>query len=854
MGTYNITQLNIQALEKFPSVLLLLGSPFVSFPSLVLLCVIVATNLFWFSPKQDKVRKPKTIHFDADETVKDVPEGKRAKWEFVAGAAEKTLLTGNCVGRSSWKVVGVEDNDDDIPFNREKNANSADLIYRNAMRNSSVEKLASSYKKRADSATNASLAAANSALAGSLFYSQLQTTQGFWPGDYGGPMFLLPGFVIACYVTGVNLGSVRKAEMLKYILNHQQGDGGWGTHIEGESTAFGSTLNYTAARLCGLKKNSKEASRARLFLHTHGGALGAPQWAKLWLAVLGCYDWKGVNPVPPELWLLPNWFPFHPGRMWCHCRMVYLPMSTLFGLRYTYENAENDSLILSLRKELYYERYECINWGRERETINPGDVYNPQTNIMTFANWFLHYTLENPVIRTIFAFPLNFLRKRAIDFCCDMVAAEDEHTNWIDIGPVNKAFQIIVAYAREGSDSKNFRRHISRIPDYLWVAEDGMKVQGYNGSQFWDSAFAAHAIGYSKLAGKKFGIYSEAEKVLDESMKLVYEFTDAAQVREDVRDRRDFFRDVSTGGWPFSTRDHGWPISDCTSEGIKTVILLHKIMENKDSHTIDKTRLEEAVSIVLGMHNPNTDGGWASYEQNRGYEWYEVLNPAQVFGDIMIDYSYTECTSACVQGLVKFAKTYPESALAEDAIRAALMGSSFILKDQNDDGSWYGSWAVCFTYGGWFGVEGLCAALEVEKNSKKRALIVDAIKRGIGFFLSKQSCDGGWGESVEACSTKYWVPCEEGSQVVQTAWAVLALVRASESLAIEDGFKELLSSCHASALKGCNFLRKRQEESGDWKQENISGVFNKSCGITYTAYRNVFPIWALARYAAFSSS
>jgi hypothetical protein len=29
---------------------------------------------------------------------------------------------------------------------------------------------------------------------------------------------------------------------------------------------------------------------------------------------------------------------------------------------------------------------------------------------------------------------------------------------------------------------------------------------------------------------------------------------------------------------------------------------------------------------------------------------------------------------------------------------------------QREDGSWYGSWAVCFTYGTWFGVEGLIAA------------------------------------------------------------------------------------------------------------------------------------------------
>lgn len=33
-------------------------------------------------------------------------------------------------------------------------------------------------------------------------------------------------------------------------------------------------------------------------------------------------------------------------------------------------------------------------------------------------------------------------------------------------------------------------RHLPRVYDYLWLAEDGMKMQGYNGSQLWDTSFA----------------------------------------------------------------------------------------------------------------------------------------------------------------------------------------------------------------------------------------------------------------------------------------------------------------------------------------------------------------------------
>ena len=42
----------------------------------------------------------------------------------------------------------------------------------------------------------------------------------------------------------------------------------------------------------------------------------------------------------------------------------------------------------------------------------------------------------------------------------------------------------------ENPDGEEFKKHIPRLQDYLWVAEDGMKMAGYNGSQLWDTAFA----------------------------------------------------------------------------------------------------------------------------------------------------------------------------------------------------------------------------------------------------------------------------------------------------------------------------------------------------------------------------
>ena len=51
-----------------------------------------------------------------------------------------------------------------------------------------------------DAATPAAVRA--SLLSGAAFYATLQRDDGHWPGDYGGPMFLLPGLLIVLHVTG----------------------------------------------------------------------------------------------------------------------------------------------------------------------------------------------------------------------------------------------------------------------------------------------------------------------------------------------------------------------------------------------------------------------------------------------------------------------------------------------------------------------------------------------------------------------------------------------------------------------------------------------------------------------------
>ncbi|CAM9367121.1 unnamed protein product, partial [Phaeothamnion confervicola] len=269
---------------------------------------------------------------------------------------------------------------------------------------------------------------------------------------------------------------------------------------------------------------------------------------------------------------------------------------------------------------------------------------------------------------------------------------------------------------------------------------------------------------------------------------------------------------------------------------------------------VTAARLRDAVNVILSLQNH--DGGWATYENNRGFGWYEALNPSEVFGDIMIDYSYVECSSASLTALRAFRARFPGATepRAAEIDLAVRRGDRFIRSIQRADGSWYGSWAVCFTYGTWFGIKALRAGGATPTDS--------AVARAVRFLLVRQNANGGWGESYFACVDKAYPPPPQtasidgpdigtgGSGVVQTAWAMLALMASGTW---DPSLPRHPSLCRptgaAAALdRGVAFLMDKQLPTGDWAQEGITGVFNRSTGITYTAYRNVFPVWALGVY------
>lgn len=481
-----------------------------------------------------------------------------------------------------------------------------------------------------------------------------------------------------------------------------------------------------------------------------------------------------------------------------------MPLSYIWSKKWSFPL--ND-FTKQLRQELYTQPYDSIDFSQHRNSIHSADNYYPKTWILNAINEAM-VRVWNPFLR------IGPVVRRAEDWTWELIRMEDENTDYAGLGPVNNPLNMVACYIHDGPDSYSVRRHRERLNDYMWMKGEGMLANGTNGVQVWDTTFVTQAVVVAGLADDP-----KWRPMLTKAL----EFIDDHQLRENVPDQEKCYRQHRKGAWPFSTKTQGYTVSDCTAEGLRSTIQLQEM--HNFPKLISLERLKDSVDCLLLMQNPT--GGFTEYETTRASEKVEWLNAAEVFGGIMIGYDYPECTTASVTALSLFSKFYPD--YRADEIRIAKEKAvGYIKRAQRKDGSWYGSWGICFTYAAMFALESLASVGETYETS-------DNSRRGCDFLIEKQQADGGWGESYLSSEKHVYVQHEK-SQVVQTAWACLALMEAQYP------HKEPLE-------RGIKLLMARQQRNGEWLQESIEGVFNQSCMISYPNYKFYWPIRALGLYS-----
>ena len=619
----------------------------------------------------------------------------------------------------------------------------------------------------------------------------LQGEDGAWEGEMIWCPMLTAQYVLLLHILGEPVETGRRRRILRSFEHTRLADGAWGMHEHSPPHLFVTTLVYAAARLLGVAPNDTLIAPARRFLDAED-ILAIPSWGKFWLALLNLYDWRGVNAVLPELWLLPRGLPLHPSNWYCHTRLIYMAMATIYARRF---QVPVTPVIESLRGELFGEAFDGIDFSSARNRLRDADLF----------------ARPGPWLRAGYALARLFdrfhgkrLRARCLKALSRQIRWELQTTGHTSISPVS-GFLNILALWLDDPDDPDCREALAALDGWFWEDEElGARVTGAKSST-WDTAFSLQAL--ADLP---------ASDAYEAALRKGAGFLRSQQIRTRFEGFREAYRADPRGGWCFPGGWHGWPVSDCTAEAVLGILAA-------GGDSADEAALGEALAFML--RSQNRDGGFGSYEARRSRIGLEWLNPAEMFGESMTESSYVECTASCLEALAACGRHFPQ-VLNPPAARAISSAAAWLRRTQGRDGSWRGVWGVQFIYGTLFGIRGLIAAGAGPGDP--------ALRLACRWLLARQRADGGWGEHHSGCLTGRYVAHEE-SQVIQTAWALLALLEAEDPN-------------WTAIARGAQFLLDTQDADGGWPKQDMAGVFFRTALLDYVLYRQYFPLRALGLY------
>lgn len=613
-------------------------------------------------------------------------------------------------------------------------------------------------------------------------------------------------YVMLAHILGRPIAPRRRAQIIVGLRRQQNEDGGWGMHPHTPSFLFHTVLGYVALRLLDCERTDPMLAAAHRYIDDQGGAYEVPAWGRAWLALLGLYPWEGMQPIVPELWLLPKAAPLHPSRLYCHMRLIYLGLSFLYGTRFV---CPDSPVLAEIRREIFPKGSDARTFAPYRDRVAKTDLYEPVSGSLKSVF---------SAVRTAERFVPKAVRRRALDVALEHILYEFRSTNYVCLSPVNGMLFCIALHATD-PDHPELDRAFAGIEYWVWADDhEGFRIAGAR-SDIWDTAFLVQAL-----------CEGPAQPQAEEIVRRACRWLPTAQIKEELVGGARHFRSPAYGGWGFANEDHPWPVSDCTAEALEALMRAEARGFSDSAGRLTLGSKLAAIEFVLRRRND--DGGFGSYEARRGSMVLRRYNPAELYGNCMLEYSYAECTGTCVRSLAYASAELGDdlpTALAERVREAVDGGADALLASQRQGGGWLGFWGINITYGTFFAAAGVHAA--------GHATTHPSLRGAVQWLLDNQRPDGGWAEGHEGLLSESAapLPADEPSLVSQTAWAMLTLL-------------EVAPQHRAAIDRALAFLLGRQQADGAWMNERATGVFFNTAVLDYRLYRHIFPTWAIARY------
>jgi len=607
----------------------------------------------------------------------------------------------------------------------------------------------------------------------------LQQEDGHWVFELEADATIPSDFIMLQHYLGA-VDPKLQGKIASYLRDTQGPHGGWALFHGGPFDLSASVKAYFALKAAGDPAEAPHMRQACAAIRERGGASRASVFARVSLALFGQAPWCAVPIMPVEIMLLPSWFPFHIDKISYWSRTVLVPLLVLMALRPRARNPHGVSI-----RELFVTPPEEV-----RDWILPA-TGSPVARAFALLDRLLRAAEPH--------FPADARRRaieRATAFVTERLNGEDGLGG---IFPAMANAVMMFDCLGYGPDHPDMRTALSSVGKLLVL--DGER--GYCQpclSPVWDTALACHAL------------MEAGEDRVQPSLRRALDWLEGKQVLDVVGDWAATRPGLRPGGWAFQYANPHYPDLDDTAA---VALAFDRFDGVRYRRAIDR-----ATEWTLGMQCRN--GGWAAFDADNTHFYLNNI-PFADHG-ALLDPPTADVSARCL-GLLAQLGHGPE----HPGVAAAI---SFLRREQEPDGSWFGRWGTNYIYGTW----SVLAAL----NAVGFPPEAPEVRRAAAWLLARQRDDGGWGEGGES----YWPDQPHGnapySAPSQTAWALLALMAAGE---IDN----------PAVARGIEFLIASQDANGNWDEPWYTAVgFPRVFYLRYHGYRAFFPLWALARYRRLS--
>ena len=159
-----------------------------------------------------------------------------------------------------------------------------------------------------------------------------QAADGSWCAELEGDTILESETILLLAFLGREDSEFAR-RLAAYIIENQLPQGGWAMYPGGAIEISGSVKAYFALKLTGHSPCAEYMQRARKAILARGGADAVNSFTRFYLALLGQISYEPCPAVPPEVVLLPKWFPISLYAVSAWSRTIIVPLSIISALR-----------------------------------------------------------------------------------------------------------------------------------------------------------------------------------------------------------------------------------------------------------------------------------------------------------------------------------------------------------------------------------------------------------------------------------------------------------------------------------------------------------------------------------------